>query len=119
MNQKQPEPVFVITASSVKELVDYILAVPTGNLPGVRLARALNTLNELEQLPPAVIPLIRQAAMMNPLGQSGPVNRVEPPPADPLKEPTPPAAEPPQGSNGAPPKAPAKKPTESSVATTK
>jgi hypothetical protein len=70
----QQEPIYFLTQADLNEVVSYVLSVPTGTLPGSRLAKVLNKLDTLQQLPPALLPILREAA-----SSAGGHKRVDPP----------------------------------------
>lgn len=59
--QSKPETLLLITNSDFKKVVDYMLSVPTGTLPGSRLAEVLNILDRLIVVPSAVVPVLQSA----------------------------------------------------------
>lgn len=58
---KKQEPVLLLKHSDFKKVVDYILSVPTGTLPGSRLAETLNILDNLAVVPAHAVPVLENA----------------------------------------------------------
>jgi len=73
---KRPEAVLLLKQSDLKKIVEYVLSVPTGTLPGGRLADVLNTLDTLSVVPAQAVPmlegLLKQIAKPSPFDSPGP-----------------------------------------------
>lgn len=52
------EPVFLLRKSQLDQLVNYLVSVPTGTLPGARLVQVMNTLDTLEPVPQPVVDIM-------------------------------------------------------------
>ncbi len=83
--KKQPQTVYIIAHSDFQRVVDYVMSVPTGTLPGSRLAETLNILDNLTMVPAHAVPILEQA--LRAINQSPPAPPV--PSAHPVS-PTPP-----------------------------
>lgn len=58
--------VFLITAEEVQMIADYVMAVPTGVVPGARLVQVLQKLDNLKHVPPTITELLGQSPTEDP-----------------------------------------------------
>lgn len=59
------EPMFLLPRSLLEEIVNYTMAVPTGNVPGGRLVAILNRLETLEIAHPPATRTLHETAETN------------------------------------------------------
>jgi hypothetical protein len=86
--QQQPEPILLLKRSDFRKITDYVLAVPTGTLPGSRLADVLNTLDSLTVVPAQAVPMLEMALRQITQPQAPPTGSSPVPPKAPLPVPT-------------------------------
>lgn len=83
---QKKEAVYLIKHSQFQKVVDYVMSVPTGTLPGSRLAETLNILDNLTMVPAQAVPTLEQALrqMAQPHGPAPPIPTmpVSTPPVD-------------------------------------
>lgn len=102
---KQKEPVLLLRHSEFKKVVDYIMSVPTGTLPGSRLAETLNILDNLTIVPAQAVPMLEQALRQITQPPQPPQQPAPPVPPQ-VVHPDPPVDKKPNGAAAEPPAAP-------------